>query len=408
MINKRSSGFTLVEMAVGLVVLGLLLVLAWRIGFGAAQRIRDVEAPQALQAADQALLGFAAAHSRLPCPDTTGQGNEQCGNGNSIGALPWRTLGLARADVRGLRYGVYRDGVELDLSGPSAEDSFRPFLALEPSAAGIAPTAYNQALGQANGLDLCDRLRQGAGLNTPVTRTALHIARPGAASAPGVPLKHVAYAIAMPDARSDPDQALNRSGNGFGAPGQAISADYGDHVLVADFNGLFDRMACAGVLTAAGHSHMNAATSSALMLSAMYDYRVQLVLSEDMAKVAVQAASAGVISATAATTTAASGLTTATATTVATMGTAAPMIAFAAAEIASNALALAASIGVVVQADRAQDVASQRVREFSGDDPASKHLLEHAKALATSTSAAAPALPSIRINAIAADAAGLY
>lgn len=113
-------GFTLIEMAIVLLVMGLLL------GGGLAmlgaqieqQRIRDTQ--RLLEEAREALLGYAASHvdltnhPYLPCPDTANDGVEDrtatpgpCAANE--GNLPWVTLGLSEGtDSWGnrLRYAV--------------------------------------------------------------------------------------------------------------------------------------------------------------------------------------------------------------------------------------------------------------------------------------------------------------
>ncbi|MEG3638112.1 hypothetical protein [Magnetococcus sp. PR-3] len=61
--------------------------------------------------------GFAHLNFRLPCPDTTGDGIEDCANAdeNSVvtGSLPWRSLGMREAGFLGHqmpRYAVFSDG----------------------------------------------------------------------------------------------------------------------------------------------------------------------------------------------------------------------------------------------------------------------------------------------------------
>jgi len=116
---RRARGFSLVELAVALVVVALVLggLLSLTAAHGAAQRVRDTE--RLLEQARQALLGFAAANGRLPCPalptlaaGTPGAGVEQpptatgC-TGGQVGVLPWATLGLPELDAWGRRF-TYR------------------------------------------------------------------------------------------------------------------------------------------------------------------------------------------------------------------------------------------------------------------------------------------------------------
>lgn len=121
----RSAGFTLAEMAIVLVIVGLLLtsVLSNVSTQMDARNIRDTQTR--LDQIKDALIGFAQANGRLPCPANgtipTGAANagvEQftvtvagppqqyvCTNVNGFGVVPWATLGVAETDVWGGRFG---------------------------------------------------------------------------------------------------------------------------------------------------------------------------------------------------------------------------------------------------------------------------------------------------------------
>lgn len=115
-----TAGFTLVELAVVLAVIGLLV---WTVS-GSYLNLGDVQDRQAAvrhgaQLRD-AIRAFALANARLPCPDTTGDGraNECSGGSNQTGWAPYETLRLAvPEDARRAFYGVYRnDAAEADLA----------------------------------------------------------------------------------------------------------------------------------------------------------------------------------------------------------------------------------------------------------------------------------------------------
>ena len=97
--SRTARGFSLVEMAVVLVILGLLLsgLLMTLTSQQAAQKV--LEAERAEQQIREALLGFAAINGRLP----TAVG---C-TGGDAGVLPWATLGLRQLDAWNWRY-TYR------------------------------------------------------------------------------------------------------------------------------------------------------------------------------------------------------------------------------------------------------------------------------------------------------------
>ncbi len=129
----KSRGFSLIEMAVvlvivGLLVAGLLLPLSAQID----QRNYN-ETQRELSEIREALLGFALSNAAangnpyLPCPDSNGDGFEnRMGNAcvNTVGNLPWATLGLGRLDRWNTPY-IYRvtadfanDNVGFNLATP--------------------------------------------------------------------------------------------------------------------------------------------------------------------------------------------------------------------------------------------------------------------------------------------------
>jgi len=115
--KNRISGFTLVEMAMVLMIVALLLggLIPTLSAQMESQRINETR--KSLAEIQEALVGFAIINGRLPCPadptvatGTAGAGTERtppCTAGNSTGALPWVTLGVSETDAWGNRY-TYR------------------------------------------------------------------------------------------------------------------------------------------------------------------------------------------------------------------------------------------------------------------------------------------------------------
>ena len=103
----RTRGFSLIELAVALVVIALLLgsilvPLTTQIG----QR-RTTDTQKALEDIKEALIGFALAQRRLPCPASAASNGVESPDGGGActnpynGFVPAATLGLASTDAQG-------------------------------------------------------------------------------------------------------------------------------------------------------------------------------------------------------------------------------------------------------------------------------------------------------------------
>lgn len=123
---RKQSGFTLIELAIVLVIIGVLV--GSFIGTIGARidTTRRAETMSKLEDIKQAILGYTygSAGPNLPCPDCTvactgGTANDgvedrnsgACSTGNNVGNLPWITLGLGQSDVWNTRYRYWVDPV---------------------------------------------------------------------------------------------------------------------------------------------------------------------------------------------------------------------------------------------------------------------------------------------------------
>lgn len=108
---RHIKGFTLVEMAIVLVIVGL-LVSAFLAPLSAQRDLGDYTKVRAdLEQIREALYGFAIINGRLPCPTiqtnpaVAGYGEEalNCVAPTQEGYLPWKTLGVREIDSWGIR-----------------------------------------------------------------------------------------------------------------------------------------------------------------------------------------------------------------------------------------------------------------------------------------------------------------
>lgn len=100
----KNKGFTLVEMAIVLVIVGLLIGgLITPLSVQLEQR-RVADTQRAMEEAREALAGFAVRNGYLPCPAISAangledRDGAHCTNERRLGFLPWATLGLAKLD----------------------------------------------------------------------------------------------------------------------------------------------------------------------------------------------------------------------------------------------------------------------------------------------------------------------
>jgi len=111
---KKSFGFNLIEMAMVLVIVGLLMRSLLIPLPGQIDQKKIVETRQYLEEIKEALLGFAVLHGRLPEPDLSGTGVANSSESYEEGELPWASLGVEKYDAWGnsFRYRVhYNSGV---------------------------------------------------------------------------------------------------------------------------------------------------------------------------------------------------------------------------------------------------------------------------------------------------------
>lgn len=107
-------GFSLVEMAIVLVIMGLALGAGLSVLSGQIEQKKINETQKVLEEARDALMGFAIVNGRLPRPATVASNGVEitavaCSNDSTCtGFIPWSTLGVTKLDGWGkiIRYSV--------------------------------------------------------------------------------------------------------------------------------------------------------------------------------------------------------------------------------------------------------------------------------------------------------------
>ncbi|MCP4595117.1 hypothetical protein [Neptuniibacter sp.] len=254
--HKTEKGFGVLEVSI---ILSLLAALAVVLVVKSQQQDKQAlqEQRALLHVADKQLINFVGFYGRLPCPDTTGDGVEDCG-GASKGELPYITLGLTLKGYRSgdapFKYGVYRNASTTTVASSQllnddasvTELIYSADADLAASTNRYEPAAANTKLYYSNSrntLDFCVGLQNA---DTQADSTSRLYIQNGASN------YNVAYALAAPG-RHDADgsngiyDGLNgQSANvGFEAASrQHQPSTYDDRVLSRGFAELRELMQC--------------------------------------------------------------------------------------------------------------------------------------------------------------------
>jgi prepilin-type N-terminal cleavage/methylation domain-containing protein len=175
---RHHRGFTLVELAISMVILGLVLT-----GFALAlsqqvQQRQLLDTRTDLQQANDAVIAFVIANARLPCPAVVGSNGQESMTGvgqctAAAGFLPAVSLGLPNLDSNGLFDDGWADGSTHDDAGaldyPRAirysvallAGTGQPYALTSASLGGAARATVGATLAANNGLFVC---RSSAGI----------------------------------------------------------------------------------------------------------------------------------------------------------------------------------------------------------------------------------------------------
>ncbi len=238
-VKKQSKGYSLVEISIVLVIIGILGFFSIKFISQIGTQTLNEKFKSDLEIADLAIIGFIYSNNRLPCPDTTGTGLENCASANNRqGFLPVRTLGIESSiqKQRGglIRYGSFRNSslnLLSDADLAQLKDRYEPLL----------PNA--ETSNQSNGLDFCFAL---SSASTGATEMASEVN----VGAIGI---NVAYVIADSgtiDANNDGAlfDGTNGAGLKFEKPHESQTNNYDDNVFAVGFNELAGRLNCPKVL----------------------------------------------------------------------------------------------------------------------------------------------------------------
>ena len=110
--NSFSPGFTLIEMAVVLVIVGIIISIVATVLPSLIRSSKVKKARAILEEVDYAIQGYVTANGRLPFADNGTTGEEDSATPTYFGNLPYVTLGLSSGDDawgNRLKYGVNKD-----------------------------------------------------------------------------------------------------------------------------------------------------------------------------------------------------------------------------------------------------------------------------------------------------------
>lgn len=230
--RKRQRGFSLWEIAILLGLIALAVVAGFALLHSSQQKQLESERAALLSATDREIAGFVARTGRLPCPDTTGSGLENCTTGVQKGWLPVTTIGLGgAASMRGvtrIRYVVYRGSIDLAVSA----DLYNP----------VKWDGTFYVYNQRSVLDFCNGLVSAAAAAS--TNTAAFV------KGSGTGVTNVAYAIADGGIDRDGDGSTfdgvdaDMAQPGFESPARSADANYDDRVMARGFAALGEAINC--------------------------------------------------------------------------------------------------------------------------------------------------------------------
>lgn len=114
--NRHERGFSLLEMAVVLIILGFVLGALFMPLQAQRQQLAQSQTENTLETAKRALIGYAQSQGRLPCPAVAGNGGTEAPLGGGactqqIGLLPAVTLGIQPVNSNGFAVDAWNNPI---------------------------------------------------------------------------------------------------------------------------------------------------------------------------------------------------------------------------------------------------------------------------------------------------------
>jgi prepilin-type N-terminal cleavage/methylation domain-containing protein len=248
----KQQGFSLIEMAISMVVFGLFFTVIAYLIFGMDKALHGTTGGRAADKSmittgfgdgsqatiKKALLFFVKNNHRLPCPDISNNGQEDCATTNQVGTLPYLALGYATPVVdsrnNAIRYGVYRNSTN-DADLTINKNRFAPLIPADPPGGTVVtPTTANTP-------DFCKALENAWETGTNST-AYVH-------TTDGTNIRNAAYILAIGGQRDADNNGaffdgVNGSGIDFELSSRVENGNYDDLVGTQSFLDLYQLLNC--------------------------------------------------------------------------------------------------------------------------------------------------------------------
>lgn len=259
-LNRHQRAFTLVELAVVLLIVALLLsTLMYTLSAQSDQRTRE-QTQRTLEQAREALIGFAIANGRLPCPASSASNGVEAPNGGgdctnyNDGFLPAVTLGFQPTDAAGYAVDAWNNRIRYSLArnlspGTCTVPHFTVRNTLKQNGISCLPSGTELLICKSTQSAPAPAVGNCGAADNAVTNTGTVVA---IVFSPGKNFSQAQTAAAA-TAASRFDEAANLDGNTVyimhtPAPSGAAGGEYDDQMVWIPVGVLYGRMAAAGVL----------------------------------------------------------------------------------------------------------------------------------------------------------------